>query len=439
MADITPIVSLNGEIAMPEKVWMQGPPGVAATVTVGMVTTGEPGTDAIVTNSGTESAAVFNFTIPRGETGAAGAGVPDGGTVGQLLSKTESGTAWIDPPQSSAQPDWNQNDSTAADYVKNRPFYTGDPVETVLVEESTVSFAERNGMYLGQLESTFSATVGETYKVSWDGTAYESTCVNFNRLKVIGNLSIMGMGSDTGEPFLADVGNVDGIIIFTADTSASHTLSISGFAQEVVKIDEKYLPDTTATKSEVEVAQSMANSAKNMASEAQSTANTAKTAADAAKTTAETAQTTAETAQTTAETAQTTANGCVKKSNTRQFGIDLGSNNSFSGSVQSSAVNYSFMANDITDTPTNLSIGALGGTALTISVTPSTSPTVKITPPVYSTKQADIEFSRQTSTYPHPKIKGIGGIVVHSSTSGSDKQFLITVDDTGTLTATEVT
>ena len=33
-----------------------------------------------------------------------------------------------------AQPDWNQNDETAADYIKNRPFYTGDTVETVLVE-----------------------------------------------------------------------------------------------------------------------------------------------------------------------------------------------------------------------------------------------------------------------------------------------------------------
>ena len=41
----------------------------------------------------------------------------------------------------SVQPDWNQNDETATDYVKNRPFYTGDPVKTVLVEESTVSFA----------------------------------------------------------------------------------------------------------------------------------------------------------------------------------------------------------------------------------------------------------------------------------------------------------
>lgn len=159
------------------------------------------------------------------------------------------------------QPDWNQNDETALDYVKNRPFYTGVPVETVLVEETTVSFAPMDVVYMGQLESTFVPTVGETYKVSWDGTAYESTCVNFNDLQVIGNLSIMGVGSDTGEPFLIVVGNGNGIRIGTADTSASHTFSISGFVPEVVKIDEKYLPDTVATKSEVEVAQTTATSA----------------------------------------------------------------------------------------------------------------------------------------------------------------------------------
>ena len=140
------------------------------------------------------------------------------------------------------QPDWNQNDSTAPDYVKNRPFYTGDPVETVFVEESTVSFSERNGIYQAVVPSTFKATVGETYKVSWDGTTYESTCVDFSGRTIIGNLSIMGSGSDTGEPFLIVVFNGERINIGTADTSASHTISISGVFQEVVKIDEKYLP-----------------------------------------------------------------------------------------------------------------------------------------------------------------------------------------------------
>ena len=140
------------------------------------------------------------------------------------------------------QPDWNQNDSTQPDYVKNRPFYTGDPVETVFVEESTVSFAADGPVYIARFPSTFEATVGETYKVSWDGTVYECACADFNSYPVIGNLSIAGAGSDTGEPFLMLVDNGRVIEIYTADTSASHTFSICVFAPEVVKIDEKYLP-----------------------------------------------------------------------------------------------------------------------------------------------------------------------------------------------------
>lgn len=141
-------------------------------------------------------------------------------------------------------PDWNQNDETKPDYVKNRPFYTGTPVETVLVEESTVPFADKGtGLYLAEFPSTFEATAGETYKVYWDGTAYECDCVILSNKPRIGNLSITGDGSDTGEPFYMTVINGKGIIIATADTSDSHTFSISRLVKEVVKIDEKYLPD----------------------------------------------------------------------------------------------------------------------------------------------------------------------------------------------------
>ena len=140
------------------------------------------------------------------------------------------------------QPDWNQNDETAKDYVKNRPFYTGNPVETVLVEESTVSFADNGGLYTANFPSTVEATVGETYKVSWDGIVYECTSASVEGLPVIGNLAIIGGGSDTGEPFIIGIQNGERITIYTTDTSASHTFSISGFAQEVVKIDRKYLP-----------------------------------------------------------------------------------------------------------------------------------------------------------------------------------------------------
>lgn len=54
-----------------------GDDGTAATVQVGTVTTGAAGTQAAVENIGTATAAVFNFTIPRGDKGEAGAGAGD--------------------------------------------------------------------------------------------------------------------------------------------------------------------------------------------------------------------------------------------------------------------------------------------------------------------------------------------------------------------------
>lgn len=68
----------------------EGQPGVAgtpATVTLGTVATGAPGTPVIITNTGvTASAALFNFTIPRGDVGATGA---TGANTSSLLFSTE--------------------------------------------------------------------------------------------------------------------------------------------------------------------------------------------------------------------------------------------------------------------------------------------------------------------------------------------------------------
>ena len=49
-----------------------GDTGPAATVAVGTTTTGNPGTNAAVTNSGSSSAATLNFTIPSGQQGLKG-------------------------------------------------------------------------------------------------------------------------------------------------------------------------------------------------------------------------------------------------------------------------------------------------------------------------------------------------------------------------------
>ena len=51
----------------------QGPQGIgSATVSIGTTATGSPGTDVSVTNTGSDTAAVLNFTIPQGATGAQG-------------------------------------------------------------------------------------------------------------------------------------------------------------------------------------------------------------------------------------------------------------------------------------------------------------------------------------------------------------------------------
>lgn len=66
----------------------KGDTGSAATVAVGTTTTLSPGSSATVTNSGTSSAAVFDFGIPEGEKGDPGKGLPIGAIIpytGNLL------------------------------------------------------------------------------------------------------------------------------------------------------------------------------------------------------------------------------------------------------------------------------------------------------------------------------------------------------------------
>ena len=73
---------------------MDGENAAAATVTVGSTTTGEPGTNASVTNSGTSSDAVLNFVIPRGAKGDTGVGEKgDKGDTGATPAITMSATA----------------------------------------------------------------------------------------------------------------------------------------------------------------------------------------------------------------------------------------------------------------------------------------------------------------------------------------------------------
>lgn len=72
----------------------QGVPGRSATIAIGTTTSG---TTPAVTNSGTPTDAVLNFTLAKGDKGDTGTGVAAGGTALQLLRKNSANTAteWV--------------------------------------------------------------------------------------------------------------------------------------------------------------------------------------------------------------------------------------------------------------------------------------------------------------------------------------------------------
>lgn len=71
-----------------------GPQGPAATIAVGSTTPSVPGGNASVNNSGSSSAAVFDFTLPRGDTGPTGAAGSVGatGAAGSVGATGAAGT-----------------------------------------------------------------------------------------------------------------------------------------------------------------------------------------------------------------------------------------------------------------------------------------------------------------------------------------------------------
>lgn len=71
------IQGIPGEAGAQGPAGEQGPAGTSATISINSTITGLPGTPANVTNIGSSSAAVFDFTIPKGEKG-------DDGDISQL-------------------------------------------------------------------------------------------------------------------------------------------------------------------------------------------------------------------------------------------------------------------------------------------------------------------------------------------------------------------
>lgn len=156
----------------------------------------------------------------------------------EKLTSIESGA------EKNVQPNWNQNNSDAADYIQNRPFYTGEAVLTNVIPETTITLQQTGDVYGTTLNnSNASLKVGTTYITNWNGIEYTSVGRNVQGAYCIGDHSIITGGTPTGEPFFIGIVENNCIIYAWDATSAgeTRTFSVSNYAKKIVKIPEKYL------------------------------------------------------------------------------------------------------------------------------------------------------------------------------------------------------
>lgn len=118
----------------------QGDPGEAATITIGTVTTGAPGSDAEITNSGTDQNAVFDFVLPRGEEGPQGPEGPEGpeGPQGTAATITIGTVTTGDPGTDAEVTNSGTNEDAVLDFVipRGEPGTGGTPDVLATVDSS---------------------------------------------------------------------------------------------------------------------------------------------------------------------------------------------------------------------------------------------------------------------------------------------------------------
>lgn len=149
---------------------------------------------------------------------------------------------------SGVQPDWNQNDETADDYIKNRPFYDSEMHARLL--NGTFKFTSDNNLYIAKPTFEYDFIIGETYTVKFDGRTFKCNAIKINDYwYALGNLSLINMGENTNEPFVIEKQS-SGYSIKTNISKSNISVEVTGNAMIATKIPERYLPDNISVQSD---------------------------------------------------------------------------------------------------------------------------------------------------------------------------------------------
>lgn len=130
--------------------------------------------------------------------------------------------------------DWNQNDNTKPDYIKNRPFYE-ETETTPILESQQIDFSQ-------SFRIPTSIVKGNTYLITWDGTDYTITATEKEII--------------AGEIYIPYLEQADGLfsiedVTMRAADNGIHTVAISLVDSTTKTIDEKFIPNTIARNNKV--------------------------------------------------------------------------------------------------------------------------------------------------------------------------------------------
>lgn len=93
------------------------------------------------------------------------------------------------PNGASVQSDWNQTDETAADFIKNKPFYDGR-VETVIIEEAEYAPDPDMGFVVFS-ENAVPLNLGQVYTVYFDSMIFQCVPVVEDGGIILGDMNLV--------------------------------------------------------------------------------------------------------------------------------------------------------------------------------------------------------------------------------------------------------
>ena len=336
---------------------------------------------------------------------------------------------------SGVQPDWNQNDETQPDYVKNRPFYE-ETETTPILESQQIDFSQ-------SFRIPTSIVKGNTYLITWDGTDYTITATEKEII--------------AGEIYIPYLEQADGLfeiedVTMRAADNGIHTVAISLVDSTTKTIDEKFIPSSILNKMDalnpVGKGSFSLNRSPNFTTGDYSFAECYNTVASGNASHAEGY-----------ETMATGSNSHAEGSNTIASEIDShaeGQTTTSSGAASHAEGNYTIASGAYSHAEGDSTIASGENSHAEGEETKASSDNQHV--------QGKFNIEDSSGTYAHIVGNGTSdtarsnahtldwsgnawyagsvegkSLILPSSTSGSTKKFKITVDDNGALTATEVT